>query len=77
MTSEFDGEKFLRELKKQKYSLGTFASALQKHETMASKSVVWQWTQGSQPSIRYMSAISKVLGKPIENFVRKKGRGKP
>lgn len=44
--------------------------ALQIFEPKCSKTVVWQWEKGSQPSFRYISALCRYFGCESKEFIK-------
>ncbi len=71
MVKRFDNKKFKQELKKQGYNYCTFAEKLQKFEPKACRSNVWQWAaRKTEPSVRYLIPICKILGKSMSFFVK-------
>ena len=64
----FSAEKFKAERIAQKITFGKFAEALKKYNGKASKSLVFKWEHGSQPSYLYISAICEILKKDLSFF---------
>ena len=68
----FNGDILKAERLRQGYSLGELAKRLRLYEPKASKELVFQWeNSGQQPSVRYIIALSKAIGKPMEFFLTK------
>jgi transcriptional regulator with XRE-family HTH domain len=70
MKTTFDSSKLKEERLRCGYSFLEFSRALQKHEPKATKTLVWKWERGAQPTMRYAKALANVLGRDISFFYK-------
>jgi len=72
MGYEFDGALLKRERIKAGFkTYELFHRALKRHEPKVSRTLCWQWENGSQPSMKYVYAIAAILKKDPKYFLKK------